>query len=244
MSRFFVTKKMINGSEITLSEEDSAHLARVLRAEVGEEITAIDESGIEYAAEITEISKKTVKAKITDFKKSAAEPKISVTLFQGLPKGAKMELIIQKCVEIGIDKIVPVSTARAVVKLNEEKGAGKEKRWNKIAEEAAKQSGRGKIPKVTAPISFDEAVKSANDFDMAIMPYELHEKADFKSYLRSHNPKSIAVYIGPEGGFEESEAELAKEQGIYPVSLGKRILRTETAPLSVLSVLMYEYDWE
>ena len=104
MSRFFVTKDLINGSEITLSEEDSAHLARVLRAEVGEEITAIDESGIEYAAEITEISKKAVKAKITDFKKSAAEPKISVTLFQGLPKGAKMELIIQKTRSITLEK--------------------------------------------------------------------------------------------------------------------------------------------
>ena len=243
MSRFFVTSGMIEGSVITLSEEDSAHLARVLRAEVGEEITVCDEKGTEYTAEISEISKKTVKAVITDFRKSATEPKISVTLFQGLPKGSKMELIIQKCVEIGIDEIVPVSTARAVVKLNEEKGAGKEKRWNKIAEEAAKQSGRGKIPKVTSPVSFKDAAEKAGEFDMAVMPYELHEKADFKAYLRSHSPKKIAVYIGPEGGFEESEAELAKEKGIYLVSLGKRILRTETAPLSVLSVLMYEYDW-
>ncbi len=244
MSRFFVKSSMIDGSEITLSEEDSVHLARVLRAGTGEMITVCDENGTEYEAEIFSISKREVKAKITDYKKSATEPKIEVTIFQGLPKGSKMELIIQKCVEIGVSRIVPVETARAVVKLNGEKSAEKTKRWNKIAEEAAKQSGRGKIPKVEIPVSFKEAVGKASEFDMAIIPYEQHQNADIKSYLRSKSPGNIAVYIGPEGGFEEEEIKLAKDCGIYAVSLGKRILRTETAPLAVLAVLMYEYDWE
>ena len=244
MSRFFVKSNMICGSEITLSEEDSAHLARVLRANIGDEITVCDDNGTEYEAEIFFISKKEVKAKITDFKKSASEPNIEVTIFQGLPKGSKMERIIQKCVEIGVCSIVPVETSRAVVKINDEKSVGKVKRWNKIAEEAAKQSGRGKIPKVEMPVSFKEAAEKAAEFDMAIIAYEQHDKADIKTYLRSKAPKKIAVYIGPEGGFEEEEIKLAADSGIYAVSLGKRILRTETAPIALLSVLMYEYDWE
>ncbi len=244
MSRFFIESRMISGSEITLSEEDSVHLARVLRASVGEKITVCDENGTEYEAEIFSVSKREVKAKITDYKKAATEPKIEVTIFQGLPKGSKMELIIQKCVEIGVCSIIPVETARAVVKINEEKSAGKVKRWNKIAEEAAKQSGRGKIPKVEMPVSFKEAAEKAAEFDMAIIAYEQHDKADIKTYLRNKTPKKVAVYIGPEGGFEEEEIKLAKACGIYAVSLGKRILRTETAPITLLSVLMYEYDWE
>ena len=244
MSRFFVKSNMICGSEITLSEEDSAHLARVLRADIGDMITVCDDIGTEYEAEIFYISKKEVKAKITDYKKSATEAKVEVTIFQGLPKGSKMELIIQKCVEIGVCRIVPMATVRAVVKINDEKSAGKVKRWNKIAEEAAKQSGRGIIPVVEAPLSFKEAAGKASEFDMAIIAYEQHDKADIKTYLRSKTPKKIAVYIGPEGGFDEEEIKIAEDSGIYAVSLGKRILRTETAPIALLSVIMYEYDWE
>ena len=124
-----------------------------------------------------------------------------------------------------------------------EKGKGKEERWNKIAQEAAKQSSRGVIPRVESPVSFEEAVKLAGDYDMAIIPYEQQEEGSLKSYLQSKNPETIAIFIGPEGGFEESEIALAEKQGIKAVSLGKRILRTETAPLTALSVIMYEYDW-
>ncbi len=244
MSRFFVTADMIAENIITLSKEDSQHLARVLRANVGEEITVCDDEGNEYLAEVSLMSKNEVQAKVISARKNQTEPGIKVVLFQGLPKGSKMEYIIQKCVEIGIHSIVPVATDRAVVKLSEEKGKGKEDRWNKIAMEAAKQSSRGVIPYVEVPVSFKEAVKRAAEFDMAIIPYEKQEASDFKGFLRKNSPKTVAVYIGPEGGFEESEISLAMENGITPVSLGRRILRTETAPVSVLSVLMYEYDWE
>ena len=244
MSRFFITSDMIENDTVTLSEEDSQHLARVLRASVGEEITICDDNGCEHRAEISAITKKSVTAKILETKPCDTEPKVKVVLFQGLPKGSKMELIIQKCVEIGVHSIVPVATSRAVVKLSEEKGRGKEERWNKIAQEAAKQSSRGVVPFVEAPVSFEEAVRRAADFDMAIIPYEKQEGSCLRVALRGKTPGSVAVFIGPEGGFEESEIDLATKSGIVPVSRGKRILRTETAPRTALSVIMYEYDWE
>ncbi|MBQ3053660.1 MAG: 16S rRNA (uracil(1498)-N(3))-methyltransferase [Clostridia bacterium] len=244
MSRFFVEKNMIMDDIITLSKEDSAHLARVLRVTEGENLSICDSEGYEYDAEIISVSKTQVQAKILNKKENDSEPKIKVTIFQGLPKGTKMELIIQKCVEIGVYSIVPVATSRAVVKLSQEKGKGKEERWNKISMEAAKQSTRGIIPKVEAPISFKEAIDLAKKFDMAIIPYEKQGKSDFKGFLQGKSPKTIGVFIGPEGGFAEEEIAFAIENGVTPVSLGKRILRTETAPLCVLSVLMYQYDWE
>lgn len=244
MSRFFITCNMIENGVVSLSEEDSQHLARVLRAKIGEEITLCDDSGMEHTAKISEITKKLVKAVITGTCENKSEPKVKVVLFQGLPKGSKMEFIIQKCVEIGVHSIVPVATSRAVVKLSEEKGKGKEERWNKIAQEAAKQSSRGVVPKVEGLISFEEAVERAKEFDLAVIPYEKQEGNSLKAVLRGEKPSSIGVYIGPEGGFEESEIALAQEKGIKAVSLGKRILRTETAPITALSAVMYEYDWE
>ena len=138
---------------------------------------------------------------------------------------------------------MPVATSRAVVKLSEEKGKGKEERWNKIAQEAAKQSNRGIIPKVEAPVSFEEAVSKSQQYDLAVILYEKQTGLPFREVLRGKEPKSIAVFIGPEGGFEESEVELAQKNGVISASIGKRILRTETAPLTALSVIMYEYDW-
>ncbi len=243
MSRFFVTTDMIDENRVTLSEEDSKHLSRVLRATVGEEIIICDGVGNEHKAHISEISKNKICAEIFETKQCDTEPKVKVTIFQGLPKGSKMELIIQKCVEIGVCTIVPVATARAVVKLSEEKGKGKEERWNKISQEAAKQSSRGVIPVVESPVSFEEAVKRAGEFDMAIIPYEKQESGCLKDYLREKTPQTVAVFIGPEGGFEEREIDFAQKHGVKAVSLGKRILRTETAPLTALSVIMYEYDW-
>ena len=241
MSRFF--SDLITDDIITLSEEDSKHLSKVLRVRMGEEIEVCDGRGTEYLAEVSEISSKCVKARVIKKEVSMQEPKVKVTVFQGLPKGSKMELIIQKCVEIGVTDIVPVATSRAVVKLDEDKAGGKVERWNKISLEAAKQSSRAVVPHVYQPLSFDEAIKKASEYDMKIIPYEKHGETGFKTFLREKSPKTVAVFIGPEGGFEEEEIEKAISCGIKPVSLGKRILRTETAPLAVLSVLMYEYDW-
>ncbi len=241
VSRFFSDN--IENDIITLSEEDSKHLAKVLRAQVGEIINICDGCGTEYKAEICEISSKSVKSKIIEKYLSKTEPKVKVTIFQGLPKGQKIELIIQKCVEIGAFEFVPVETVRSVVKLNEDKGKGKEERWNKISMEAAKQSERGIVPKVYSPITFDKAIEIAKNYDLAIIPYEKQEESDLKLFLKDKSPEKIAIFIGPEGGFEEQEIKKAIDCGIKPVSLGKRILRTETAPLTALSVIMYEFDW-
>ena len=172
------------------------------------------------------------------------ELKAEVYLFQGLPKSDKMELIIQKCVELGVHEIIPVNMKRCVVKLDDKKTDAKIKRWNSISESAAKQSGRGIIPRVSAPVSFDEAIKLCEEMDVKLIPYELAEgmQATTEALSKIAPGMKIGFFIGPEGGFELSEIKKAKENGIIPISLGKRILRTETAGLTVMSILMYHLE--
>ena len=162
-------------------------------------------------------------------------------LFQGLPKGDKMELIIQKAVELGVYEIIPVATKRAVVKLDKKKSESKRKRWQSISESAAKQSKRLIVPEITSVMSFREAVEYAAGMDVKLMPYELAEgMEETRHLLEGIVPgQSVAIFIGPEGGFSAEEAKLAAAEGLQPITLGKRILRTETAGMTVLSVLMY-----
>lgn len=170
------------------------------------------------------------------------EPKTKITLYQGLPKADKMELIIQKCVELGVERIVAVSTERAIVKLDKKEGK-KLERWQKIAEAAAKQSGRGKIPEIGGQVlKFKDAVAEAKRLDGAIIPYEREEKTGLREFVQSFEGESIGVFIGPEGGFAEEEIALAQENGITPITLGKRILRTETAGMTTTAILLYELD--
>lgn len=241
MPKFFVDKENINDHTILLQGENANHISNVLRSKIGDVITVGDGDGLDYTCEITQIDKKEVICSITDITSSNAEPNTKITLFQALPKSDKMELVIQKCIEIGVDKIVPVATKHCVVKLS-----GKEdkklQRWNKIAEAAAKQCGRGKIPKVEHITSFKDAVICAKNSDSAIIPYEKEQHNSIKSFCRNFTGKSIGVFIGPEGGFSEDEIELATENGIIPVTLGKRILRTETAGLVASVILLYELE--
>ena len=184
-----------------------------------------------------------VKGRIKNRKMSESEPKVKVTVFQGIPKSDKMEQIIQKCVELGAFSIVPVKTDRCIAKVKDNE---KIKRWNKISREAVKQCGRGIVPKVLEPIDFKEALSLMKEMDIALMPYEIlgHEgEHGLKDILKSNkDAKEIGIIIGPEGGFSDSEAHLAEEFGLKTIGLGKRILRTETVASSVLSVIMYEYD--
>lgn len=241
MPKFFVSKDNIDDHIITITGENANHIANVLRAKAGDEIIVGDGEGLDYSCEITEVSKKQVIAKITDITSNNAEPNTKITLFQALPKSDKMELVIQKCIEIGVDSIVPVETEHCVVKL---KGKEDKKlsRWNKIAEAAAKQCGRGKIPKVCNIISFKEAVNKAISLDSAIIPYEKEKENSLKSFCCNFKGKSIGIFIGPEGGFSAEEIELAKNKGIQSVTLGKRILRTETAGLVASVILLYELE--
>lgn len=241
MPKFFVSKENINDHIITLEGDNAKHIGNVLRAKIGDKITVCDGEGRDYECEIEEITKGSVAAKITDIFSNNNEPSIKITLYQGLPKADKMELVIQKCIEIGIDRIVPIKTEHTVVKL-EGKEEKKLQRWNKIAEAAAKQCGRGKIPRVCGIMSFKDAVIEAAGLDSAIIPYEKERDNSLKSFAKEFRGESIGIFIGPEGGFSEEEISFAKERGISSVTLGRRILRTETAGLVASVILLYELE--
>lgn len=241
MYHFFVEQEQIGKKEIVITGEDVNHIRNVLRMKPGEEVLISNGQGINYCCEVTDIAKEKIIAQILSENEEQRELPAKLYLFQGLPKGEKMELIIQKAVELGVYQIIPVSTRRSVVKLEGKKEEAKIRRWNSIAESAAKQSGRGIIPKVTGVMSLKEAFSYAKEFDRRIIPFE-HAKGMFKTKreLEQIKPKmEVGIFIGPEGGFEDEEITLAQEAGVASISLGKRILRTETAGLMVLSVTGY-----
>ncbi len=241
MPKFFVNSESINDSIVTLEGDNARHIADVLRGKIGDVITVCDGEGRDYECEITAVSKREISAKVVDISTNNNEPDIKITLYQAIPKSDKMELVIQKCVEIGVDSIVPVSTERTVVKL-EGRENKKLARWNKIAEAAAKQCGRGKIPEVANIMDIRSAIDEAAGLDGAIIPYEKEKKNTVKSYAKGFKGNTVGVFIGPEGGFSEKEIEYALSKGIVSVTLGKRILRTETAGLVASVMLLYELE--
>ena len=246
MYRFFVDPSQIHGTDIRITGSDVNHIQHVLRMKPGEEIAVSNGvDGKEYRCGIEEFLDEEVRCTLRFIKEDGVELPSHIYLFQGLPKADKMELIVQKCVELGVFEIIPVATKRAVVKLDEKKARSKTERWQGIAEAAAKQSKRGIIPQVTMPVSFAEAVKRASSMDLRLIPYEMAEDGMSltRELIESARPgMDIAVFIGPEGGFEQEEINLALENDIRPITLGKRILRTETAGLTALSWLMYQLE--
>lgn len=244
MYRFFVEKDQILEDSIVIKGQDVNHIKNVLRMKIGEKILISDGNDREYECEITSLADREVVAKIEDINGSSRELPIKVHLYQGIPKGDKMETIIQKMVELGGFRIVPVTTKRCVVKLDEKKAKNKVARWNAIAESAAKQSKRGVIPKVDNVMSFKEALKDASNLDVLFIPYEEAEDMEKTRNLIAHiTPgQTIGIFIGPEGGFAPEEVEQAKSENISPITLGKRILRTETAGMALMSVLMFAME--
>lgn len=241
MPKFFFHKNDISRGQVQLFGEDEKHIKTVLRAREGEELTLCDGEGMDYQCRIVSLERG-VLLDILSKEVCETEPKTKITLYQGLPKADKMELIIQKCVELGVDRIVAVSTERAIVKLDK-KESKKLERWQKIAEAAAKQSGRGKIPEIGQQVlKFKEAVAEAKALDGAIIPYEKEQETGIRQFVQGFQGESIGVFIGPEGGFAEEEIALAQENGITPITLGKRILRTETAGMTTAAILLYELD--
>ena len=252
MQHFFVSPSQINGHTIVITGEDVNHIKNVLRMKPGEEISignGADDN--EYRASIKEIKDDEIICDLLFVKEDGVELPVGITLFQALPKSDKMDTIIQKAVELGAVRIVPVATERAVVKLDAKKAASKKERWQKISEAAAKQSKRAIVPEVTLPMTMSEAVNMAASMNAAAIPYELENGMDgmkafvdkVKSLAGNKDTKpEAAVFIGPEGGFVDEEIELAGNAGITPVSLGRRILRTETAGMTVLSILMYALE--
>lgn len=245
MYHFFVGPDQIQGKQVYITGKDVNHIKNVLRMRIGEEVSVgngID--GKEYRCAIDSFEEESVVCKLLFVKEDGVELPVKVTLFQGLPKADKMELIIQKAVELGVYEIVPVATKRCVVKLDAKKEASKIARWQAIAEAAAKQSKRAVVPQIRPVMTMNEAIQAAKQMEHRIIPYELAEgmsktKEIFQSFIPGN---SVAVFIGPEGGFEEKEIEAAAEAGVEPVSLGKRILRTETAGFTVLAWIMYELE--
>ncbi len=244
MYHFFVSPDQIEESRIRIQGKDVNHIKNVLRMRCGEEILISNGIDRDYHCRITEISQDQVVSEILGVDQEGTELPARLFLFQGLPKSDKMELIIQKAVELGVYQIIPVVTKRTIVKLDAKKEESKLKRWNSICESAAKQSKRIIIPEVTKTMTLKEALNYAGEFDCSMIPYELAEgMAATKAVVsRIKSGMSVGIFIGPEGGFEEDEIELASSMGVEPVSLGKRILRTETAGLTALSVLMYHLE--
>jgi 16S rRNA (uracil1498-N3)-methyltransferase len=244
MHHFFVTPEQVRESHIYIEGSDVNHVKNVLRMKLGEELEICDGNNKKYLCEIEEMTSDYVCALIKEEMSSDTELPSKLYLFQGLPKSDKMELIIQKAVELGAYEIIPVATKRAVVKLDDKKASKKVERWNSIAEGGAKQSGRSFIPEVTSVMSFKEALDYAGKLDVVLIPYELAEgMAETKQIISAIEPgQSVGIFIGPEGGFEISEVESAMAAGAKAITLGKRILRTETAGLTTLSILMYHLE--
>ena len=241
MHRFYVTPAQIEGDFISITGTDVNHIKNVLRMKQGDEIVICNGQGKDCYCIISKVSEGLITAKIESIIDTGTELKAKITLFQGMPKKDKMELIIQKAVELGVYEIIPVMTKRVVVKLEDKKKEEKKlERWQAIAEEAAKQSRRGIIPTVKPVLSYKAAIDYAKQMDLGILPYEnasgMGQTKEIMNNLGKHS--HIGVFIGPEGGFEESEIELARNNQLLPITLGRRILRTETAGLAVLSMMV------
>ena len=244
MHHFFVTPAQVSGDKIYIEGSDVNHICNVLRMKKGEKLQISDGNNKKYICQIDEVTSEKVFLYIIEEKIGDTELPSKIYLFQGLPKSDKMELIVQKAVELGVYEIVPVSTKRAVVKLDVKKAGKKVERWNSIAEGGAKQSGRTVIPKVRAVMTYKEALAYAKTLDVVLVPYELADGMNKTKEIigRIEKGQSIGIFIGPEGGFEKEEVEQAMEMGAEPITLGKRILRTETAGLTILSILMYQLE--
>lgn len=245
MYQFFVEPSQIQGTRVIITGSDVNHIKNVLRMQPGEEIAVSNgEDGKEYRCGIEELNEEEIVCTLRFVKEDGVELPSKIYLFQGLPKADKMELIVQKAVELGVYEIIPVATKRAVVKLDEKKAKSKIARWQTISEAAAKQSKRRIVPEIHSVMSFKEAVAYAKNMQVKVIPYELAEGMErTRELIGNLKPgENIAIFIGPEGGFEESEIQAALENGIEPITLGKRILRTETAGFTVLSWIMYQLE--
>lgn len=248
MPKFFVTDKEISNNDIKVVGEDVKHIKNVLRKKVGDKLTICNaETSLDYLCEIIKISEQEIDCNILEKVESNVESNIKVTIFQGLPKFDKMELVIQKSVELGANDIIPIQMKRCVVKLDEKDKAKKIQRWQKISEVAAKQSGRNIIPEISKILNVKDVCNLVDQYDIVLVAYENEKNNKLKEQLikikeLNKDELKIAVVIGPEGGIATEEIEVLKNKGAKIITLGNRILRTETVALNILSVIMYELE--
>ena len=247
MPRFFVKNEQIKGTKIEILGEDVKHIKNVLRKQIRDNIEICDQDTEKsYICEIEKIGNESILTNIIEELQSY-DDNIKVDIYQGLPKADKMELIIQKSVELGVNSIIPVAMKRCVVKIESKDESKKIARWQKIAESAAKQSGRSTIPEIKNIVNIEKIIQLIKEYDCVIVAYENEKNNTIKRELleikeKVHDKVKIAVVIGPEGGLEEKDVELLKHNGAKIVTLGHRILRTETVALNILSVIMYELE--
>ena len=235
----------MDNDKIHIIGEDVNHIKNVLRYRVGDELDVCDELQKRFFTKIESMSNDEIILDIIDISFDTTESSVKIALYQGLPKSDKMDFIVQKCTELGVSRFVPILTDRVIVKIDDKNGSKKVERWGRIAEEAAKQSGRQVVPIVENINKLENIVENLSKYDIVIVPYECEKDDTLKSIIQKHTGmvKSIAVVIGPEGGFSEKDIDiLEKSCDIEKVSLGKRILRTETAGMATVSMLLYEYE--
>ncbi len=248
MPKFFVTNQNIENKQITIIGNDVNHIKKVLRKKQGECITICNKDTYkDYLCEILKLGEKEITCRIVQELESDAESNVQISIWQGLPKADKMELIIQKAVELGCYDITPIEMKRCVVKLNDKDKKKKQERWQKIAEVAAKQSGRNRVPVIHNTISIKDICKLYQEYDRVIVAYEKEKENKLryeleKIKLANNRNWKIAILIGPEGGIDETEIEELKKENVKIVTLGNRILRTETVAFSLLSIIMYELE--
>lgn len=244
MYHFFAEHENIHDTYIDIYGSDVNHIKNVLRFKEQDKLLVSSGDNVDYSCHISEMREDYIRADIDSVDERGKELQSKIYLFQGLPKGDKMELIIQKAVELGAFQVIPVAMKRSVVKLDAKKAESKVKRWNAISESAAKQSKRSIIPEVAQVMTYKEAVKKAAECDIKLLPYECAEgMSKTKKIINELKPgQSVAIFIGPEGGFDSGELDVATEAGCEIITLGKRILRTETAGMMLLSVLMYHFE--
>ncbi|AQS59908.1 16S rRNA (uracil(1498)-N(3))-methyltransferase [Desulforamulus ferrireducens] len=242
MARFFVPPQQIQDDKASITGSDVKHIRTVLRMVPGDRLTLLDGRGMVYQAEICDINKEEVLCRILSSETGAGEPTLKVSLVQGLPKGDKMESIIQKCTELGVHRIIPLAAARSVVKLEGKKVAERQERWQRVALEAAKQCRRPSVPEVQRLSNWEEILNSLPADALLIMPWEEENSQSLRSLLqRVEKPTEVYLFIGPEGGFEQAEVTVVRERGCHLVTLGERILRTETAGPAVLTMVLYHF---
>jgi len=241
-NHFFVSPEQIKAGRVSLSGPDAVHIAKVLRLGAGKSIIVLDGRGKSYLAVIEQACKDKVDCTIQKELPVAAGPSLKVTLVQGIPKGDKMDLVIQKGTELGLSRVIPLISERVVVKLAGDKLLHRRERWQRIALEAAKQCRRPDVPEVSEPQSWEQVLALLPPEAAALIPWEEEFVETLKNFCRcSQAPEEIYIFIGPEGGFTREEVELARSHGVRPVTLGPRILRTETAGLAVLAVVLYQW---
>ncbi|MEG6614839.1 16S rRNA (uracil(1498)-N(3))-methyltransferase [Peptococcaceae bacterium 1198_IL3148] len=242
MARFFVEPKNIKKNQAFITGQDAKHAQKVLRLKEGDLVTILDGVGNQFRAQIRDFNRELITCDLLEQQPAVGEPPIAITLAQCLPKADKMELVIQKGTELGVTKFIPIKCQRSVVKLDQKKGAERRERWQRVAMEAAKQCRRPMVPMVEAPMELKDLFEQIPADALVVMPYENETTRSLQEIVKEYSDqKNFYIIIGPEGGFDQEEVALAQQHGAKSISLGPRILRTETAGLAVISVIMYTY---